>query len=307
MDEEQRLGRRLKLKDLQTLAAVCEAGSMAKAAASLALSQAAISKALLEMERALGFPVLERSSRGVRATEAGRILLDRSLVVFDALAEGLREIHALSDPMSGHVRVGTTEAMIGFMTRVVDQLTPAYPRIGLEFVIGDTAGLIAQLRRRELDVVVTRLLPQEPADDLASESLFQEDLVVLASRDHPAARRRRLRLADLMSERWTLSPRHLPLGQLVAQAFSAQGLEQPTGAVTAVSIYLRLNLVHTGRFLTMLPASTALQPLVRPWIKVLAVDVPRPPGAISLLRLAQRKPSGALETFCRISRQAVMR
>ena len=280
---------------------------MAKAAAQLAMSQAAVSKALLEMERSLGFAVLERSSQGVRATSAGLVLLERSRVVFDELAEGLREIDALADPARGHVRLGTTEAMIGFVTRAIDRMAPAYPGITLDIVLADTAALLAQLRRRELDVVLTRRLPDEPADDLEVQPLFQETLAVLASREHPVARRRRMRLADLLQERWTLSPPGLPLGQLVARAFAADGLSPPAGAVMAVSIYLRLNLLHTGHFLTMLPRSIAQQPLVRPWIKVLPVELQPPPGEIALLRLAQRKPSGALQTFWRVARQESVR
>lgn len=305
MEWEQRVGRRLKLRDLQTLAAVCRAGSMAKAAVELAMSQAAVSKALQEMERSLGFPVLERSSKGVCATAAGQVLLDRSRVVFDEIAEGLREIHALADPGKGQVRVGTTEAMIGFVTGVVDSLVRTYPGITLDFALGDTAGLIAQLRNRDLDVVITRLLPAEPADDLTTEMLFREELVVLCSKEHPAARRRRVGLADLMDERWTLSPPELPLGRLVARVFAEKGLPLPSGVVTTVSIFLRLNLLHTAHFVTMLPRSTALQPLVRSWVKVLPVDLPAPPGSIALLRLAHRKPSGALETFWRAAVQSV--
>ena len=305
MDLEQRIGRRLKLKDLQTLAVVCRAGSMAKAALPLAMSQAAISKALLEMERSLGFVVLERSSAGVEPTTAGRVLLERSRAVFDELGEGLREIEAFADPARGHVRLGTTEAMLGLVTQVVGRLAQTHPGVTLDIVIGDTAWLLAQMRARDLDVVITRLLPSERSDDLSTEPLFDEALAVLASQEHAAARRRRLRLGDLMEERWTLSPRELPLGQMVARIFAAEGLPLPRSAVTTVSIYLRLNLLHTGNFVTVLPRSIATQSLVRTWIKVLPVQLPAPPGAIALLRLKRRKPSGASDTVWHATRHVV--
>jgi DNA-binding transcriptional LysR family regulator len=147
----------------------------------------------------------------------------------------------------------------------------------------------------------TRLLPSEPAQDLHVRPLFDEALAVLASREHPVARRRQLRLADLMAERWTLSPPELPLGQLVARAFAAEGLPLPQGAVITVSIFLRLNLLRGGRFVSVLPRSTARQVLVRSWIKVLPIPVHPPPGRIALMRLARRKASGALETFWQVA------
>lgn len=296
MDTDQRIGRRLKLKDLQTLAVVCRAGSMSKAANQLAMSQAAISKALLEMERALGFPVLERHASGVEPTVAGRVLLERSRAVFDELGEGLREIDAFADPRRGHVRLGTTEAMLGVVTQLVGRLSKTHPGITLDVVIGDTAGLLDRMRARELDLVLTRLLPSERSDDLTAQPLFDESMAVLASQEHRLAKKRQLRLADLMDERWTLSPPELPLGQLVARIFASEGLELPVSAVMTVSIYLRLNLLHTGQFVTMLPRSIAGQSLVRSWIKVLPVALPAPPGKIALLRLQRRKPSGSTET-----------
>jgi len=303
MKPDLRIGRRLKLKDLQTLAAVCDAGSMSKAAVQLAMSQAAVSKALLEMERSLGFEVLERSASGVEPTVAGRVLLERSRAVFDELGEGLREIEAFADPERGHVRLGTTEAMLGVVTQLVGRLAESHPGVTLDVVIGDTAGLLAQMRARELDLVLTRLLPTERSEDLTSQPLFDESMAVLASREHRSAKKRQVRLADLMDERWTLSPPELPLGQLVARTFAAEGLALPASAVMTVSIYLRLNLLHTGEFVTMLPRSIAAQSLVRPWIKVLPVPLPAPAGKIALLRLKRRKPSGATETVWSATRE----
>lgn len=305
METDQWIGRRLKLKDLQTLAAVCRAGSMSKAAIQLAMSQAAISKALLEMERALGFPVLERHASGVEPTVAGRVLLERSRAVFDELGEGLREIDAFADPGRGHVRLGTTEAMLGVVTQLVGHLSETHPGITLDVVIGDTAGLLDRMRARELDLVLTRLLPSERSDDLIAQPLFDESMAVLASQEHRMAKKRQLRLADLMDERWTLSPPELPLGQLVARIFAAEGLELPASAVMTVSIYLRLNLLHTGQFVTVLPRSIAAQSLVRSWIKVLPVALPAPPGKIALLRLQRRKPSGATQTVWSATRDVV--
>ena len=66
MDWEQRVGRRLRLKDLHTLQVVAEVGSMAKASQRLAISQPAISKAVSDMEHTLGAPLLDRSARGGR-------------------------------------------------------------------------------------------------------------------------------------------------------------------------------------------------------------------------------------------------
>src|SRR6185437_11874077 len=106
MKWDDRIGRRLRLKDLHTLQTVAEAGSMAKASERLALSQPAISKAVSDMEHTLGTSLLDRSARGVALTESGHLLVERTRAVFDEILQGVADIERLSDPTQGTVRIG---------------------------------------------------------------------------------------------------------------------------------------------------------------------------------------------------------
>ena len=101
---DDRIGRRLRLKDLHTLQTVAEVGSMAKASELLALSQPAISKAIADMEHTLGAPLLDRTSRGVELTDCGRALVERARVIFDEIRLGVKEIEHWTDPTQGEVR-----------------------------------------------------------------------------------------------------------------------------------------------------------------------------------------------------------
>ena len=108
MKWDDRIGRRLRLKDFHTLQTVAEVGSMAKASERLALSQPAISKAISDLEHTLGAPLLDRSSRGVELTECGRRLVEHARVVFDEIRQSVSDIEHLSDPTRGVVRIGTS-------------------------------------------------------------------------------------------------------------------------------------------------------------------------------------------------------
>ena len=81
---------RLKLHELQVLLAVAQAGSMAKAAAQLAMSEPAVSRSISDMERTLGVSLFDRSSKGVEPTAYGRALIKRGVAVFDELRQGIR-------------------------------------------------------------------------------------------------------------------------------------------------------------------------------------------------------------------------
>ena len=98
MDWVDRIGRRVKLRDLHVLLAVTQWGSMAKAARHLATSQPVLSKTIAELEHTLGVRLLDRGPHGVAPTIYGRALIGRGLAIFHELREGIKEIEFLADP-----------------------------------------------------------------------------------------------------------------------------------------------------------------------------------------------------------------
>ena len=101
-----RVKRRLKLRDLDILMAVIEAGSMGKAASRLNISQPAISKAIVELEDALGVQLFDRGQRGVVPTPYGLALRTRSVSIFNDIRQGVQDIDFLKDPTKGEIRIG---------------------------------------------------------------------------------------------------------------------------------------------------------------------------------------------------------
>src|SRR5690348_12068800 len=108
MQISDRIGSRMKLQDLHVLMTVAQAGSMGKAARILNTTQPNVSRAIGDLERALGVHLLDRHQRGVEPTECGRALLNCGATVFDDLRQGVKHIEYLSDPTAGEVRIGTT-------------------------------------------------------------------------------------------------------------------------------------------------------------------------------------------------------
>src|SRR5207249_8723084 len=135
-----RIGRYLKLRDLNVLLTVARCGSMGKAAAELSVSQPAISKAIADMEHALGVRLLDRSPRGVEPTIYAQALLDRGVVAFDELKQAARHIEFLADPTTGELRIGSTVAIAAsFLPAVIERLTRRYPRMVFHLAAGETS------------------------------------------------------------------------------------------------------------------------------------------------------------------------
>lgn len=105
----QKLKRRLKLRDLDTLMTVVSTGGMHKAAEQLHVSQPAVSKAIADLELTLGVRLLERSRQGIEVTRYGEALLKRATSMFDELQQSARELEHLADPQGGELSYGCGE------------------------------------------------------------------------------------------------------------------------------------------------------------------------------------------------------
>jgi DNA-binding transcriptional LysR family regulator len=297
MKRDEWLARRIKLRDLNTLRAVVEAGSMAKAAQVLGMSQPAISKAIADLEHALDVPLLDRSPRGVAPTEYGRVLLDREAVIFDELRQGLEQVEFLKDPTAGEIRIGATEPMTLFVSAVIQRLSQEYPRVVFHVTVGDTGMLYRELRHRSIDVAVTRMAEPSAEDDLRTEVLLEDPLVVMAGQGNPWVDRPGVELADLMGEPWTLSPPGSFLSGFVEEAFRHRGLEPPQAAVLTLSVQMRINLLATGRFLSILPSAILMFPSHHPALRAVAVDLAETRRPIGLVTLRHRTRSPVTELF----------
>jgi len=191
-DWQNRIGRRLRLRDLHILSTVAQWGSMAKAASHLAMSQPAVSEAIASLEAALGVRLLDRTPRGVEPTLYASALLKRGLVVFDELRQGIKEIEFLADPAAGEVRIGCIESLTaGFLPQVIDQFSREYPRV-LVHVVNTTAATqeFHELRQRTVDLLLGRILRPVADDEIEAEVVFQDDYFVVVGSRCPWARRR---------------------------------------------------------------------------------------------------------------------
>ena len=112
MQVSDRVGRRLKLHDLNVLMIVVQSGSMGRAARRLNTTQPAVSRSIAELEHALGVRLLDRHRQGVEPTEYGRTLLDCAVAVFDDLRQGVKNIEFLADPTVGEISIGGNDAII---------------------------------------------------------------------------------------------------------------------------------------------------------------------------------------------------
>ena len=292
-----RIRRRLKLRDVDILLTVIQMGGMGKAANALRMSQPAVSKAIAGLEHTLGVRLLDRHRQGVEPTEYGRALLDCGMAVFDELRQGVKKIEFLADPTAGEVRIGCNPFLAAsFVSAVVDRLSRSHPRMVFHLATAYGATLYRELSERNVDLLIARRFRPMTDERLEFEFLFDESYVVAAGARSPWVRRRKIALAELVSEPWVLRPAESVVGAVAMEAFRASGLDHPRTTVVTDSPEVRMSLLATGHFLTIMPASALRFPIRRTEIRVLPVELPaaRVPNEIVILKNRTLSPAAQL-------------
>ncbi len=303
MDKIERIEGRLKLRDMRVLLAVVEAGSMGKAAEQLRTSQPAVSRSIADLEHALGVRLLDRSRRGIEPTPYGRALIRRGIAVFDELTQGIRDIEFLADPTAGELRVGASIAIAaGLAAAVTDRLTRRYPRLVVHILAVDTAAACHALEDRKVDLAIVHMTEPTGAGNTDAEILFHEPQVVATSVENPWARRRRMTLADLMGEPWTLPPLDSRFGIVVLEAFRTSGLEVPRKLVTS-GLPVRNALLATGRFITMVPRVVLAFQAKPAALVQLPIDLPMTRRPVGIITAKNRTISSAAQLFIECARE----
>ncbi|WP_218509940.1 LysR substrate-binding domain-containing protein [Variovorax sp. dw_308] len=204
----ERLLARLRLRHLKLVDALATQANLRRAATAVHMTQPAATQMLRELEATLGMALFERHARGMRITEAGRLVARHARMSIDALRVATEELTALATQRVQPLRVGAIDAAIASVLEpVLLPLLAAHPELRLEIEESNIERLSAGLRNGAFDMVLVREPVQlEPGHRFVA--LRSDRVVVVASTAHPAARRRRLRLADLAQSRWILPPAH---------------------------------------------------------------------------------------------------
>src|SRR5215475_2424604 len=234
---EERVGRRLRFRDLQVFFAVMQSRSMAKAAAQLGMTQPAVSDIVAGLEQMFAVRLFDRNPRGVEPTIYGRALLKRGRAAFDELRQGIRDIEFLSDPTTGELRIGCPASVLaGTLSLAVERFSRHYPRVLLHFDEVTSPGTdFPTLRERKHDLILARIArPLVDEEDLNVEILFQDPLIIASDMRSELARRRKISPAELVDASWILTAPDTSVYSSVAEAFQEQGLTMPKIALVAL-------------------------------------------------------------------------
>jgi DNA-binding transcriptional LysR family regulator len=204
------------------------------------------------------------------------------------------------------VRIGATDPInAAIVAPVIDRLSRQYPRMTFHVVAGVPGPLRQEVAARNVDFAISRFA-RPAGEEYSEEILFRDALVVATGPNNPLTRRRRkIELAELLSEPWVLDSPNTDFGAMQAGVFRAAGLDPPRLTVTATSIILRNELLATDRFLTVVVSFSLLLPRKHPGLKALPVKLPDIRQPVGITTLKNRSLSPVAQMFIESVRELV--
>ena len=183
-------------------------GSLSQAAESLGYTQPAVSQQMAALERRAGMPLLDRTTRGVRLTEAGHALLRHAEAILAEQTLAERELEAIAGLRGGRVRMASfPTAGAALVPTVVSLFSARYPDVELSVLEAEPEESVPMLRTGELEVaiVAARNKPEGFGalyEGIELRHLLDEPRYALLPPEHRLTRRKRVRLNDLAEEVW---------------------------------------------------------------------------------------------------------
>ena len=195
---ERSFARRIDLTSLQLFVAVCELGSIGRAAEREFIAASAVSKRLSDLEATLATPLLYRHTRGVDLTPAGESLLHHARSVLYSLEKMQGELSEYADGVRGHVRVhASISAIVQFLPEDLGRFTREHPQVKIDLEEHLSTDVVRAVLEGAADLGICNA-SSAAGHELQSLPYRNDELVLIVPRGHVLAQRERLLFEDTL-------------------------------------------------------------------------------------------------------------
>jgi DNA-binding transcriptional LysR family regulator len=189
----------MELRHLKSLVAVAECESFTRAAQSLQLTQAGVSKHIAALEENVGTPLLERSGRSVRLTQAGSRLYAYARQILDLVELARRELGVSDRMVEGPLRIAaSTVPAQSLVPELLAQFHELYPQVRESVTVSDSSAAMQAVEEGQADVGLVGELPYSAS--VQARAIADDELLLVVSPEHPLAKSRKVTPQRLRSE-----------------------------------------------------------------------------------------------------------
>ena len=282
---------------------VAELRSIRAAARSLHLSQAAVTKAIKELETELEAPLLTRSPQGIEVTECGVHLTVRAQLAQAQLSLARQDIRQLLSGAQARVAVGVTPmVMLSVLPDVLNDFRQSMPAAKLKVSEGLLAAVLPALRNGSLDfALASGMAGNHGGQEFDFEELRPLEFMVACRRGHPLAGATRWQ--DIAGCEWLLNTSGGSHTDAFLQGLRANGLQSPERVIDCDTFGVMWNLMVRSDALIVCPAGMLEIPPYGAEASQIRTEAPMPVASIGIMTLRGTPLSLAAATMADLFRQ----
>jgi LysR family transcriptional regulator, low CO2-responsive transcriptional regulator len=222
------LSKHASFRQLNTFHAVARLGSVSLAADEMHLTQPAVSIQIGTLEESAGTPLLQRTGRGIRLTEAGELLAGYAGRILDLWREAGEEMATLQGVFSGTLRVGAITTAEYLLPPILVNFAKEHPKVKVKLQVGNRDEIVRMLAGQEIDVAIMGRPPAELKTD--SSAFAKHPMAFLAAPGHPLMSAAKPSLALLSDTRMLVRERGSGTRTTVERFFKDNGLPLRIGS-----------------------------------------------------------------------------
>lgn len=272
----------LKLHQLRAFVDVARQGSIRAASRLSGLSQPALTKAIQELELALGARLFERRQQGVTLTDIGDNFFKHASLILEELRVAQEDIQQRLGLAGGRVNIGVGGSIARtVMPQVINQFHREYPLVKVRIVEGQLVSMVHELRQGELDFTINTYDKNHLDQKLVFERLMERDYQVVMRKGHPMAHARTL--AELQHCDWTMPTPQGSYYRLLHDLFGERGMA-PKIVVTCETFMACTSLVAQSDFVSIISRDVIEDPTHGGQLISLELDEPLPKATFYLIQ-----------------------
>lgn len=272
----------MKYHQLKAFVAVAEEGSIRAAARRLNVSPAAFTKAVKELELALGVSLVVRTARGVQLTGLGQQLQVRARLIVAEMQRARDDIEQAQGATTGAVAAAITPAAaVTILPDAFRAFRRRFPIARVSMIEGFPGVALPRLHDGTLDFAVAVVVPELLAAEFDHAELYASRSLIVVRRGHPLASA--TTLADLVDADWLMNPSPESSTQVLFNCFVAHGLPVPARVVECPSYGVAHSLIMGSDLIASMPEQLLEAEWARDHLAVLPIRETLPALSVQVI------------------------
>ena len=244
---------RLRLRHFRLLIAIDDHGSVQKAAEAVALTQPGATKALQEIESAMGEQLFIRNHRGLEPNELGHCVIRYARLVMTDMQHLREEMKGVLEGVGGRLSIGMIMGAVPLAMEILSRLLQKQPQLSVQVHEDTSARLLHLIDDGRLDIAICRTSVSHRPEQYRTVKVKDEQLCIAVSVQHPCAKLSAVTLEDVADYPWVVCSANMPMRRLLEREFNEYGLQFPTNLVETTSAFATMSLMrHSHQMVALL-------------------------------------------------------